>query len=147
MSIQYGITTGSTALVAATAKTVIEVATGTSMAPEWVSFDVSFNGTSATAVPVLCEIVSYTATGTGTTFTPKRVGAATGVAISTAKINDTVEPSTPTVLMAWFVPPTSGFSYQWPLGRELMEPVSSFYGLRLTAPAVVNYVANVVFEE
>jgi hypothetical protein len=148
MSVQYVVTTGSTALVAATAKTVIEGVTDASgPPPEWIEIDITFNGINAGAVPVLAELVTYTATGTGTAYTPKKLGAALGVARSTWKINDTVEPSTPTVLAAWFIPPTSGLILQYPLGREILHPLSTVQGIRLTAPAVVNYVVNLTIEE
>jgi hypothetical protein len=146
MAAQYTVTTGSTALVAATAKTVVELTAGANALAELIALDVSFNGTTATAVPVTVEITTFATTGTGTAFTPKRVGAA-GTAQATAKINDTVEPATQTVIAAWFVSPTSGMSYQWPLGRELVVANSGLVGIRLTAPAIVNYLVNLSFEE
>lgn len=145
MAVQYVITTGKTALVAATAKTVIEGSSTANVPPEWISLDVSFDGTSGT--PVLIELLTFSTTGTGTGYTPKKYGQAVGVAASTWKINDTVEPSTPTVLLAWLVSPASGLFYQWPLGRELFHPVSTVQAIRLTAPAVVNYIANLTIEE
>lgn len=139
----FSVATGSTALVASTAKTVIELATGATVTNAWAQFDVCFNGVTATAVPVLCEIVRYTATGTGTTYTPNKIGAAQDVAaVTTAKINDTVEPSTPTVLAAYFIPPTSGLTLPFIVQPQVGMVGSQFQGLRLTAPAVVNYVAN-----
>lgn len=147
MAAQYTVTTGSTALVAATAKTVIELTAGANVSAEIISLDITFNGTTASAVPVLAEITTFATTGTGSAFTPKRVGTAAGVSQISAKINDTVEPASQTAVMAWFIPPTSGMSYQWPLGRTLTLPVSTLIGLRLTAPAVVNYVVNLTYEE
>lgn len=147
MSVQYIITSGSTALTAATAKTMIEVASSANMPPEWIAVDVTFNGTNAAAVPVTVDFCTYTATGTGTAFTPKRFGQALGTSSVTAKINDTVEPAGATVLFSWLVPPTSGISYQWPLGRELFQATSTFMGIRLTAPAAVNAIVNLTIEE
>lgn len=148
MARQFSITTGSTALVAATAKTAIELATGAAVANQWIQLDVTFNGTTATAIPVTVEIVRYTATGTGTTYTPNKIGPAQDVAAgTTAKINDTVEPSTPTILLAWFVSPTSGVTWQFPLSREVAMINSQFLGVRLTAPAIVNYLCNLIIEE
>lgn len=147
MAVQYVITTGSTALTAATAKTMVEVTSTANVPPEWVAVDITFNGVTSTAVPVTVDFCTYTATGTGTTYTPKRFGQALGVAQSTTKINDTVEPTVPVVLFSWFVPPTSGISYQWPLGRELFQPTSTIMGIRLTAPAAVNAIINLTIEE
>lgn len=148
MAVQYVITTGSTALTAATAKTMIEGTTDANgPPPEWIALDITFNGTTATAVPVTVDFCTYAATGTGTAYTPKKFGQAVGVARSTWKINDTVEPTTPVVLFSWFIPPTSGITYQWPLGRELFHPISTVQGIRLTAPAGVNAIVNLTIEE
>ena len=147
MTVQYVITSGSVALAAATAKTVIELTSTANVPPEWIAVDVTFNGTSASAVPVTVDFCTYAATGTGTAYTPKRFGQALGTAATTAKINDTVEPTTPVVLFSWFVPPTSGVQYQWPLGRELFQATSVVQGIRLTAPAAVNAIVNLTIEE
>lgn len=136
------------ALAAATAKTAIEGVVDTSgPPPEWIALDISFDGVTASAVPVRVDLCSYAATGTGTTATPRRLGAALGVARSTWKINDTTEPTTPTIILSWWVPPTSGIFYQWPLGRELLHPTSTVMGVRLTAPAAVNCLVNLTVEE
>lgn len=147
MAVQFVTTTGSTALVAATAKTVIEVTTTANIPPEWVNVDISFNGVNAANTPVLVDFCTYAATGTGTAYTPKKFGQSVGVAGSTVKINDTVEPTTPTILFSWFITPTSGLWYPLPLGRELFQPVSTIQGIRLTAPQVVNYIVNLTLEE
>jgi hypothetical protein len=146
----YTVTTGGVALVAATAKTVAEITTGSGVTNAWVSFDVTFDGATATNVPVKVELVSYTGASTGTAFTPlKANGEAQNVAAtSTAKVNDTVEPTTPTVRRSWAIPPTSGVLFQFPLGREVAYmPVSSIYGIRCTAPNGVNVYVQIDFEE
>lgn len=147
MATQYSVSTGSTALTAATAKTIIEGSSTANVPPEWIAVDISFDGVTATATPVRVDFCTYSATGTGTTYTPKRLGQAVGTAASTWKINDTGEPSTPTILFSWFIPPTSGIFYQWPLGRELFHPVSTVQGIRCTAPAGVNVICNLLIEE
>jgi len=147
MATQYAITTGSTALAAATAKTLIEGSSTANVPPEWIAVDITFDGVTASAVPVRVDFCTFAATGTGTAYTPKRLGQAVGTSQSTWKINDTVEPTTPTILFSWFIPPTSGVQYVWPLGRELFHPVSTVQGIRLTAPAVVNAIVNLVIEE
>ena len=151
MTVQYVITTATTsattALTAATAKTMIEVTTTANVPCEWISCEIMFDGVTATAVPVKVDFCTYAATGTGTAYTPKRLGQAVGTSQSTVKVNDTVEPTTPTLLFSWLVPPTSGIWYQWPLGRELFQNVSTVQGIRLTAPAGVNAVVNLTIEE
>jgi hypothetical protein len=147
MTVQYVISTGAVALSAATAKTVIEASTTANVPNEWVAVDITFDGVTASAVPVRVDFCTYAATGTGTAYTPKKLGQAVGTAQTTSKINDTVEPTTPVILFSWYIPPTSGVMYQWPLGRELFHTVSTVQGIRLTAPAAVNAIVNLTFEE
>lgn len=147
MTVQYVVTAGPTALAAATAKTMIELTTTANVPCEWVAVDITFDGTTATATPVRVDFCTYAATGTGTAYTPKRLGQAIGTSQTTSKINDTVEPTTPVVVFSWYVPPTGGVMYQWPLGRELFHNVSTVQGIRLTAPATVNTIVNLTFEE
>jgi hypothetical protein len=147
MTVQYIVTTGSTGLAAATAKTMVELVTTANVPCEWVAADITFDGVTASAVPVRVDFCTYAATGTGSAYTPKRLGQAVGTSQTTAKINDTVEPTTPAILFSWFVPPTSGLTYLWPLGRELFQNVSTVMGIRLTAPAAVNAIVNLTFEE
>lgn len=147
MATQYSITTGSVALVAATAKTILEGSSTANVPPEWIALEITCDGVTPTNVPIRVDFCTYAATGTGTGYTPKRVGQAVGVAASTWKINDSVEPTTPVILSSWFLPPTSGILYQWPLGRELFHPVSTVQGIRLTAPNAVNVICNLTIEE
>jgi hypothetical protein len=149
VSVQYVITTSNVALTAATARTVIEGVTGaTGNPPEWIGVDITFDGVTATAVPVRVDFCTYAATGTGTSQTPKKLGAALGTAASTWKINDTVEPTTPAIIYSWWIPPTTGLiGFMWPLGRELLQPLSTVQGIRLTAPAAVNAIVNLIMEE
>lgn len=148
------VTTGSTALVAATAKTAIELTTPSGTGNQWYQLDVSFNGISSTAIPVTVDIVTYSATGTGTAITfaaAHRATAATqGMAVdplTTAKVNMTVDGAGATVVSSVFLHPQSGVTYQFPLGREFGMNKSLLYGVRLTAPAIVNYLVNLWFEE
>jgi general stress protein CsbA len=141
------ISSGSTALVAATATTLIEGIASANVPGEWIACEVTFNGVTPTNVPVRIDFCTYTATGTGTTYTPKKTGQAVGTAVSTWKINDTVEPSTPVILFSWFINPTAGVFYQWPLGRELFHSTSVVQGIRLTAPNAVNAIVNLTIEE
>lgn len=144
MAVQYAITTGNVALAAGTAKTVIETTASANVPPEWIELDVSNDATSGT---VLVEVGSITATGTGTTYASKRWGQAVGVAATTAKINDTVEPAGFSAIIAWRLPYSSPLIMQWPLGRELLQATSALYAVRLTASVACNAVANLVIEE
>jgi hypothetical protein len=147
MTVQYVITTGSSGLTAATAKTMIELTTTANVPCEWVAIDITFDGVTASNVPVRADFCTYAATGTGTAYTPKRGGQAVGTSATTAKINDTVEPTTPVIVFSWFIPPTTGLLYQWPLGREWFQNVSVVQGIRLTSPNTVNAIVNLTIEE
>lgn len=147
MTVQYVVTTSNVALVAATAKTVVEGTMSAGLPAEWIAVDISFDGVNASAIPVRVDFCTYAATGTGTAYVPKRAGQAVGTAQSTWKINDTVEPTTPVILFSWYIPPTSSIFYQWPLGRELFHSTSVVQGIRLTAPAAVNAIVNLTIEE
>jgi len=149
------VTTGATALVAATAKTAFELTTPAGTGNQWYQLDLAFDGVSSTAIPVKVEIITYTTTGTGTAITfaaahratPACQAAATDP-LTTAKVNLTVEGTRSiTVVSGTYIHPQAGVTYQYPLGREFGQNKSLIYGLRLTAPAIVNYLANIYFEE
>ena len=90
-----------------------------------VEFGISFDGVTASAVPVLVEIGTGTQAGAGTGAasppTPVLVrGRATGGSAPTEIHNCTAEPTAQTVLRQWLVSPNGGlFVYPLPLGREI----------------------------
>lgn len=148
MSELYSVTAGALAFAAATAKTGIEMATGATVTFRIASISFFFDN-SAVGNNAKCEIVRYTTTGTGTTYTPLKLNgeAQNKAAISTAKVNDTVEPGTPTVLETFWIPLSGGMVIPWPLGREPYQPVSGFVGLRVTSATAINGSQNIEFEE
>lgn len=144
----FSVVAGSTALVAATAKTAIELGATSTGGFVITQLSITFNGVTASAVPVTCDIATFAATGTGTAYTPNKISHPSDrVAATTAKVNDTVEPATQTVIDSFFIPPTSGYTIQYPLGREKRTAASGFLGIRLTAPAIVSYLVTLYFEE
>lgn len=149
----YTVTSGLTSLAASTTKVACQLATGATVNNTIRSFDVSFDSTAsgAGAVPVRVELVRATgASSGGATFTPLKTYPADVAAITTARVNDTTDGTSPTILRSWLVSPTSGFSYQFPLGRELIMNNSDFLELRLISQAgmtTCNYEANIEFEE
>lgn len=154
MAVAYTVVAGA-ALVAATAKTALNVIAGANDGPVITELSVTFDGVSASAVPVLVELCSSTqgAAGTSTAFTPLQIrGGDVRTASCTAGVNYTAEPTTLVVLKHWYVPPTSGLIIQHPLGREVEGLVTAATArkglvLRLTAPAAVNYKVFVEYEE
>ena len=154
MAYGYTVVAGA-ALVAATAKTAINLIAGATTQPIITEFGVSFDGVSSTAVPELVELCTSTqgAAGTSTAFTPLQIrNWPPAAAICTAGVNYTAEPTTLVVVKHWYVPPTSGMVLQFPLGREIEGIITAAtagkgWALRLTAPAIVNYKAYFEFEE
>jgi hypothetical protein len=113
-----------------------------------VEFGISFDGVTATAVPVLVEIGTSTqaGAGTGAASPPTAVqvrGRATGGSAPTIAHNFTAEPTVQTVLRQWLITPNGGlFVYQLPLGREIECDSSAGTAkaifARVTSAATVN---------
>jgi hypothetical protein len=138
------------ALVAATAKSVLEIATPSTADIRIVEWWVDFDGVSASAVPVKVEVGRFSAAvTTATTLTPgKYTNTAAPASGNTTKHSTTAEGAgTASDVIIKRISPTSGFHYVAPLGRELYVPVSGFWRMRLTAPAGVNATVGVIWEE
>lgn len=137
-------TEGAVALVGATAKTVLGVRAHASLAVMLKDISIGFDGVAATAVPVLCELMSATyatnAPGTNSTsVTPQqRTGRTFGVGASAAK-GWTAEPTTLTLRREWLLSPNGGaLFYPWPLGDEPDCALTEGFVLRCTAPATAS---------
>lgn len=110
-------------------------------------FGISFDGVTASAVPVLIEIGTSTQAGAGTAgSTPTAVlvrGRATGGSAPTASANYTAEPTVQTVLRQWLLSPNGGLLiYPLPLGREIecdsSGGTAKAFFARVTSAATVN---------
>jgi|SRR5512146_13033 hypothetical protein len=135
-----------------TTKVACQIATPSTKNCIIVGFDITFDGTTATNTPIEVQLSRPTAAGSGgSTFTPLLVSNDTSVTSSTtARVNDTTAGASPVLLASWYVPPTSGFSYQFPLGREIQCKISEFYELKVvtvTGSGTPNYKAQLWFEE
>ena len=153
MGIQYTVQSGLTSLAASTTKVACSIATGTTIAATIIGFDVSFDSTATGggAVPVRVELVRVTAASSGgSTFTPVVWNKLLHASATTARINDTTDGTSPTIIKSWLISPTTAFAYQFPLGREIACAHSDFFELRLisqTGMTTCNYEANLDFEE
>jgi hypothetical protein len=150
-SVYSATTEAEEALGAATAETVIALHSTAVCKPRIIEWGVTFDGTSATAEPVVVDIVRITAAdGTSSAATEMAWDPDNPTANSTATHSYTVEPTkTATPLAKYNVPPTSGMVMQYPLGRELVldSATTSAVGIVCTAPAAVNVAAYLVWEE
>lgn len=149
MAETYTVQVGSVTLTAATAKTMVEIAAPSTQSFRMIAVSVWFDGSVSGTSNAKVEIVRYATTGTGTAYTPLRANgeAQNKAALCTAKVSDTVEPGTPTVVKTWSVPLSSGMIVQWPLGRELYATVSTLMGIRVTAPVAAICSVDIEFEE
>lgn len=146
------VTGGTVALAAGVAKTVLGAKAHANGAIDLQKLRLSFDGVSATAVPVLCEICAATfatnAPGTGSTsVTPALMyGRSTTVGWTAAK-NWTAEPTVLTVVEELLISPNSmTYPYDWPLQQTIDTPLGEGLVLRCNAPAAVNVRATMVFE-
>lgn len=149
----YVIDAPAVALVASTGKTCVElsVASTATAVLTGLRFGADYVTTSAFGT-LKCEITTFTTTGTGTSFTPFAVNAEAQnlAAVSTAKIADTVEPSSITVNYTYpvLILPGGPVSEPFPLGREGgFIGHGIHWGVRLTASVACNGYVNLYFEE
>lgn len=136
MSAIYTVQKSANALAAATAETLLHVGAGVRV--RLLEWGVSFDGVTASDVPVLVQVITQTTAGTGTTATPvPRDPAITLAAQSVARHSFSAEPTLGDILESHYVSPNGGLLVmQYPPGQE---PVSAggaaeYIGIRATAP-------------
>jgi hypothetical protein len=145
----YSLSIDAIALVAATAKTIAELATSATDRARIVEWSVTFDGVTPTAVPVKVEVGRFSAAvTTATTLAGAKLDPADGTAATTAKHSTTTEGAgTASDPLLFRVPPTGGLVIQSPLGREVVLAVSTFWRIRCTAAAGVNVSFHLIWEE
>lgn len=145
----YSMSVDGIALGAAAAKTIAELGTGAQQRAKIKSWSITFDGVTASAVPVKVEIGRFSAAvTTATTYTINKVDPGDGNATTVAKHSTTAEGAgTASDVEIYRIPPTGGMLYQEPLGNEWIVPVSGFWRIRCTAPAAVNVTFTVKWEE
>lgn len=137
------------ALVAGTAKTIVQVIPGTNTPVRVVEIGVSFNGITATDVPVTVDLLRQSTAGSSSALTlVADQEQNTKTVVATALKTFTAEPTAGNVLRTWYVTPIGGlFVLQFPLGREV-DALSSRIALRCNAPtSAVSVSAYISFEE
>lgn len=138
------------ALAAATAKTILAVVAPAQQRVLVYEWSVSFDGVTASAVPVLCELIYSSAAGAGTAtaLTPTKRNPNDVEAVqSTANENYTVEPTVIQVLDEILISPTSGYKEIRPLKRAIPCTGGKTVGIRCKSPATVNVRAALICEE
>lgn len=143
----------SSAVLAAAVKSALQLATPAGGRATWLGFDISQDGAlSSVTAGSKVEIKSTTTVNStgGTVPTVQKLdGLNANSAANTLRANDTTEGTTPTTLIGFFVPVTSGLSYQFPLGREFVMPASAFRHIAITGATGVtaNVIANIYWTE
>ena len=152
----YTVTTSTpVSLAANTAKTALMVITPAQFGGDLKKYRISFDGTTASAIPVLVELVTSTnasnaTPGTNNTSESANIAQVYGRSIPagfTAFSAATAEPTVLTAFERFKLTPTGGtLIYDFPLGDTPDWAVSAGIGIRLTAPAAVNVTCSMWFE-
>ena len=145
-----------TALVAATIKTVLQVAVPSTTDVTLVGWGVSFdNAAGGTQVPGICSLLQDpTACTGGTALTPEPWGNSqapaslcVGGAALTAYNLTEVTPTAPVYHDTQLVSPQSGYGVFFPADTRPRVGSSRFIRIRCTFPAIVNVIPWVLWDE
>lgn len=135
------------ALSAATAKTVLQLIAPTNQRLVVKRWGIFFDGTSATGEPVVIKLIKQSTAGTATAQTPVMLSAGSETLQATGSYNATVEPTTTAVLDIIEIHPQMGWQEFIPLDQVLPVVGGTRLGIVVTAPATVNCVAKIIYEE
>jgi hypothetical protein len=139
---------GTSALTAATPKTVIAVTAPAQFGVNWIGYEISFDGATSTATPCLVELCTHTGATAGTSTAVTIVNNA-GQRVTTgftAGTNFTAEPTVLAPFKTFYQPVFNGLLVvQFTAGQEPDSAVSQGFAIRLTAPAGVNARASMKF--
>ncbi len=145
----FYITTPEVALVAATAKTAVQIIAAANHRVKVDRFSFFFDGQSVGDEPVLVEwnLLGGSAP-TGTAGAPVKVDPDDSETLQVDFVyNMTVEPGISTVFARWLIHPQGGYELVLPIHRPMIINGGDDYGLRFTAQNAVNVVVNVEGEE
>lgn len=135
-------------LVAATAKTIIEVTAAANHRVLLHEIRVMFKGTTVGNEPVTVEEIVCSVSGTGTAGTPrKRLPDDPETLQTSFEHSLSGEPTVSYVLGQWYIHPTSGIIQPLPLDKPIVIPGGDIWGLRLTADDAVVAMAHLEAEE
>lgn len=143
----YGQTATNNALAAATPETIIQLVTPSTVRAQITKIAIAFDGTSSTAEPVDVFLVVQDTAGTSSAGTIGKLDPAAPTALVTTRITFTAEPTTDSNEVWRIVVHPQGGLYEvnWALGDRTapLMAVSTRWGLKVNAPAVVNCSATI----
>lgn len=147
-ALQFKGITAEVALSAATPKTVLQIVSGTNQRVKVQGWSVFFDGTNVSAEPIVVELLRQTDAGTMSALTLVKLdGGLTTTLRSTGQHTATAEPTAGNVIERKDIHPQAGYEKIYPLGQEPIIQASGRMGIRCTAPAGVNVVAEMTCEE
>ncbi|MEW6211350.1 MAG: hypothetical protein AB1631_23495 [Acidobacteriota bacterium] len=146
------VTTAEIALVAATAKTLLQLKAPTNQRLKLLAWGIYFDSTSNSAEPVQVVLERQTTAigGTPTAITPSKIDDSIGDSVqATAAVYGTspTEPTSGDLLKRIEVHPQAGYEEQCPFGQEYIVGAGDRIAIKATAPAGVNAVSWMKFEE
>lgn len=119
---------------------------------DWIRYRIAFDGTTASATPILIELCncSFATNAPGTSSTSVTVrqeyGRAAGTGFTAAK-DWSSAPTSVTAFEQFYLTPNGGtILYDWPLGTSPDSPLGEGFVIRVTAGASVNMTATMWFE-
>jgi hypothetical protein len=147
-ALQGQVSLPSTALTAATAKTVFRVKAATNQRAKILGYGFFFDGTTNSATPVQIQIGRISADGTLTagTILPNEEEL-TETFQTSVGIQASAEPTYSSYLKTITVHPQLGYEYLAPLGQEIIVKGGGMLGFVVNAPAAVDVRGYVMFEE
>jgi len=135
------------ALVAATAKTAVQLVAPADHRLRIVSWAFTTDGATAAGVPVLVDVLRQTTAGTASAGTVTAWDPADTSTIGTTQITFTAEPTAGDVLLSLYVPAYDGlYEREHDPLRGIIVPASGRLGIRATAPAGVNATGYIAWE-
>lgn len=140
--------TAAVALSAATEKTAIQLNAPAQQRLKISRVGMFFDGASTTAVPVRCKLILVSTAGTNTALTLAKQVSSDGETIqTTAGENASAEGTNGTLLDEWLIHPQMGLDLTYAFGQEKIVRGGERVALKFTAPAVVNVLAKIKFQE
>lgn len=143
------------ALVAATTKTVLQVATPSTTDITVMGWQVSYDGASGTAVPIICQLLDCDVAATVTSLTPELFGNSQQPAslcvggASATGFNASAEGTLTNAIQrdAGHVHPQAGYGIWFPSDARPRIAPSRFLRIRCLAPAGVNVIPEIWWAE
>ena len=117
-------------------KTIFELKTPSTNRCRIIEWWIEFDGVTPTDAPIKVEVGRFSAAVTtmGSSFTPIKYYPPDATSAMTTAYNATTEGAgTATATFVHRISPTSGMYVQYPLDREMVMDVSSFFRIRVTA--------------